>query len=333
MGAGSERRLPALRTAQGKPVRTRSDDLHAPDSPVTMNGPDTEDNCKIRRPESRFRRLAAWYEDRPFAQLLKAMQPLGILVTAVGLLIAIAALFATIYEIRQSRTVREATLLVLAMERIAIARESDLGKEATTKSGNGKWRCSTGRKQHSARAGQIPLLERMVRLDISLRDILLRDTNLVVARTRRERTEEELRGIDLGDANLSYADLRNTNLRNALLSGATLTSARMDRSCLKEAFLIGAHLQRVDLGRSDLDRADLSKTDLTEADLYQVDFQRATLTGAIFINADLTGADFSRAKGLTQAQLDSACAKSDEPPVDLPRSQGRRLTWKPRECP
>ena len=298
-----------------------------------MNGSGPEADEQTRHPESCFGRFAEWYESRPFAQLLKAVQPLGTLVTVIGLVIAIIALFATILEIRESQTVREATLYVLVMERIALARKSDSGKKATIEKEDGNWRCSTGTKQLSARAGQIPVLERMVRLNISLRDIVLRDTNLVVARTRRAQREEELRGINLGGADLSHADLRNTNLRNALLSDANLASAQLDKSCLREAVLIGAHLKGVDLENSDLVGADLSKADLTDADLYRADLFRATLTGAIFTNADVSGADFSRAKGLSQAQLDSACADPEEAPVDLPKSDKKQLQWKQRECP
>lgn len=298
-----------------------------------MNSLGNEDVGQMRHPESRFRRLAAKFEDRPIILLLKAVQPLGILATVVGLVVAIVALFLTIHEIRVSQTLREATLFVLVMERIAITRSLDSGKEATYEEEDGEWRCSTGSKQLSARAGQIPVLERMVGLEVSLRDIVLRNTNLVVARTRRESEDEDLRGIDLSGADLSYADLRNTNLRNALLSNAILTSAQLDRSCLRDAILMGAKLHSADLEESDLDRVDLTDADLTDADLYQVAFYGADFTGATFTNADLTGADFSRAEGLTQPQLDSACAETDEPPVNLPKSDGERLVWKQRECP
>lgn len=295
-----------------------------------MNNPNAAENSTTQPPDSRLRRFATWYKAQPAADFLLAMQPLGTLATALALLVAVIALIATFSQIRESRTVREATLFVLAMERMEVARRKDSGKSATFRRKNGSWWCSHGWKQLSARAGQIPVLERMVLLRISLRDIIARDVNLVVTRSRRDR--KELRGIHLGSGDLSRADLRNTNLRNALLSGAMLTGAELDGSCLRDAILINSHLNGADLEKSDLGHADLSNADLTGADLYQVNFSNVTFTGATLTNADITGADFSRAKGLTQAQLDSACAELDEPPVRLPKANDTRLTWKPKEC-
>ena len=282
-------------------------------------------------PKSGLRRLMDAYEVCSFAQLLKVIQPLGILV-------AVVTLFATFYEIRenrqeinQNRELREAMLFSMAMERTAVARELDLGKKAVTKDEDGNWRCSSRFKRQSARVGQIPVLERMAGLGISLEDIELNDLNLIVGRSRREQSEELL-GIDLGNANLRRADFHNTNLTNALLSNANLISAQLKRSCLKEVVLSGADLRDANLSESDMYRADLSNAILINTDLYRTDLSRAKLIGAKFDNADISGVDFSRAVGLTQEQLDSACAAPDEPPKDLPKSKGKKLVWTPSEC-
>ena len=54
-------------------------------------------------------------------------------------------------------------------------------------------------------------------------------------------------------------------------------------------------------------RAHLVGANLQDATLKDTRLQRADLTGAQLIGADLSGASFRLAKGLTQAQLDSAC--------------------------
>ena len=294
---------------------------------------------------SYLRRFTAWYKAKPIADVLSAVQPLGMLVAVLSLLVAIIALFMTIHQIKESRRVHEATLFALAMERLSVARQMDQMdsdkrdmKRATKRHVNNdkevKWQCSGKGKQLTARAGQIPVLERLARLEPSLRDIVAHDVNLVVTRSRREVRENELRGIDLENADLSRAGLRNTNLRNGLLSDATLTGADLDGSCLKDAILTGSYLVDADLAQSDLSGADLSKADLTRADLYRVNFSRANFKKATLTDADISGANFTRAKGLTQEQIDSACADEDNPPIKLPKDDVSKepLEWKQKQC-
>ena len=301
-----------------------------------MSNPDPPKQSERQTQGSGLRQLAAWYEGQPIADFLRATQPVGTLVSVAAFIVAIVALIVTFSEVRQSRIVREAALFALAMERIEVAREMDANRgnrkrQATSERTNGTSRCSTGSKQFSARAGQIAVLERMVRLKIPLRDIFARNVNLVVRRKLRDRGEK-ISGINLEGADLWNADLRNTNLRSALLSGATLTRALIEKSCLKDAILVGAHLDDANLANSALNGADVSNADLTGADLYEVNLSGATLTGAILTNADITGADFNRAKGLKQGQLDSACAELNRPPLRLPKSYGNQLEWNPTEC-
>ncbi|MCY4209700.1 MAG: pentapeptide repeat-containing protein [Gammaproteobacteria bacterium] len=293
------------------------------------------ENARQDVKNSRLQRFAAWYKAGPVAKLLVAIKSRDKLTGKLSLLVAIAALVATIYEINQSQTVREATMFALVTERLSLARQMDSDKRATrkedTKDGKVIWKCSSRSKQLSAREGQIPVLERMARLDPSLSDIVARDVNLVVARGIRDKGQE-LRGIDLKGADLSRADLHNTNLRNGLLSGATLTGAELDKSCLKDALLVDSKLINTHFTKSDLSGADLTKAVLTDADLYQANLNRATLTDAILENADISGANFKRAKGLTQLQLNSACADEDSPPINLPKENGEQLKWKHKGC-
>ena len=121
-----------------------------------------------------------------------------------GLFIAVIALTITVLEIRQERLNREAGLFGLASERLDIARKlMDRRKD-----GNNE----------NPRAGQIPLLERMVRLQISLRR------------------------MNIGKADLTFAVLSRADLTEADLKGTTLTSANLVRAVLKSANLTDANL-------------------------------------------------------------------------------------------
>jgi uncharacterized protein YjbI with pentapeptide repeats len=88
----------------------------------------------------------------------------------------------------------------------------------------------------------------------------------------------DLAGAELSGAGLSAADLGGANLTGAILLGATLNDAN-----LKGADLGGAYLSAATFGGADL-------------------------TGANLRGAKLDGADLRGAVGLTQAQLNHACA-------------------------
>ena len=255
------------------------------------------------------------------------MQQSGLL----ALLATIITLIATLNEVQQSKTVREATLFALAMERIESARIVDKNKKATSTLSSGIRKCTSGKQQLSARTGQIPILERMVRLRISLRDIAASDVNLVVARKSRD-TELEYHGIDLEEADLFNADLQNTNLRFALLTKSILTRAQLNKSCLRDAILIGANLVDADIERVNFSGGDLSNSDLSGADLYRTNLANANLAGAVFDNTDITATNFRSVTGLTQTQLNRACAEIDEPPINLPKVHHKVLKWNPRTC-
>ena len=129
--------------------------------------------------------------------------------------------------------------------------------------------------------------------------------------------DANLREADLGNADLVLADLRRTNLVEANLSGAILSSARLDQARLEKAELVKATLIR-----TRLDDANLSGANLTNANLGG-----AGLTNAVLAYANLSGADLGSARGLSQDQIDEACADADTPPK-LPPS----LTWKDQPC-
>ena len=133
-------------------------------------------------------------------------------------------------------------------------------------------------------------------------DIILED---------KERFWRDLDGAILPGAILQKANLSSTSLRNTKLSRAMLLEANLTDENLTNAHLIDAHL----IG------ANLTDTDLTGADLT---------------DANLTGAKLFKAKGLTQAQLNKACAYRQEPPElqgVLDAITGVLLTWENQPPP
>ena len=126
------------------------------------------------------------------------------------------------------------------------------------------------------------------------------------------------------------------------------TRSKANIALEKEEGLSGLDLSDADLPRSvfykaDLSEANLINTDMSEADLCKTDLSGAFLAGATLSNATLENADVSGAKffygdlkpaiGLTQAQLDQARARPDNPPGlhgALDAETRKQLVWNGR---
>lgn len=125
-----------------------------------------------------------------------------------------------------------------------------------------------------------------------------------------------LRGANLSSALLADADLHGADLIRADLREADLEGADLHKAKLRRANLHRAELRWADLRHADLSRADLEGADLKDADLHHANLRGAKLSNTVFQDADLRGANLSRAKGLTQAQIDAAAANAE---TRLPR--------------
>ena len=90
------------------------------------------------------------------------------------------------------------------------------------------------------------------------------------------------------------------------------------RANLSEAELSGADLSYASLIGANLNEADLSGADLSGANLSHAGLIGANLSEANLIGANLSEVDLSKAKNLTQAQIDVACVGIFEPPPALP---------------
>ena len=145
--------------------------------------------------------------------------------------------------------------------------------------------------------------------------------------------------LDFRNANLGGLDLLRidkVDLSWSRLTGANLSHIQLPRetnfSWVREAYgtkISNGRLNRVnfescnfsetDLSNSLLIGANLQCADLREANLSNATLANADLSGATFRDAILSGAKFSLddhppARGLTQDQLDVACADMDNPP-------------------
>jgi uncharacterized protein YjbI with pentapeptide repeats len=119
--------------------------------------------------------------------------------------------------------------------------------------------------------------------------VRLGNSNLVGAR---------MDGIEAYEADLSGADMTHADL-----TGARMLFSIFVRTNLTKANLGDAMLAVTDMRQAILAGANLSRANLGSADLRGVDLTGAFLYGTILYRTKLTDA-----KGLTQEQLDAACA-------------------------
>jgi len=95
---------------------------------------------------------------------------------------------------------------------------------------------------------------------------------------------------------LAGADLTNQCVKQGNLEGADFDNARLVLMCMSFADFKGATFRGADLSGANLAHARLDGADLTGAEM--------TITS-------IKGTDLSRAKGLTQSQLNGACGDAD----------------------
>jgi uncharacterized protein YjbI with pentapeptide repeats len=102
--------------------------------------------------------------------------------------------------------------------------------------------------------------------------------------------------IDCPGCDLRGADLSHTCVKEKNLAGAKFDDAIALYMCMSYANFSGASFQN---------------TYLTGTNLVHSDLSGADLTGAKLDIASLKGAELATVKGLTQDQLDTACANED----------------------
>ena len=121
-------------------------------------------------------------------------------------------------------------------------------------------------------------------------------------------------------------------LMSVFIAGDQLIGSAADRSRLfgftRILQLTGAQLSKKDLRRTNLFEAVLREANLSGANLSGANLSGADLSGAELFRANLSGADLKEVQGLSQEQLDRACATPDTPPQNL-----GKLVWRQTPCP
>ena len=101
---------------------------------------------------------------------------------------------------------------------------------------------------------------------------------------------------DCPRCDLTRADLTNQCVKQGNLQGAKFDGARLILMCMSYADFRGASFRNTNLAGANLAHAKVDNADFTGADLSI---------------ASIKGTDLSRARGLTQTQLDRACADAE----------------------
>ena len=147
-------------------------------------------------------------------------------------------------------------------------------------------------------------------------------------------TLANLEGASLQMADLKRARLQRANLQNANLFGARFNEANLDEANLQgarggigaeKASLQRANLQGLYLYGSLLNYADLRWANLQEANLQAAHLVKANLRQTKLQGANLQGANLTKAKNLTQEQVNTACINEH---TQLPEGLTR-----PAPCP
>jgi uncharacterized protein YjbI with pentapeptide repeats len=102
--------------------------------------------------------------------------------------------------------------------------------------------------------------------------------------------------VDCVACELAGADLSNTCVKAHDLHGADFDGAKAVLMCMSYANFSGATFRG---------------TDLSGANLAHANLDGADMTGAVTTITSFKGTDLTRAKGLTQAQLDAACGDAE----------------------
>ena len=183
---------------------------------------------------------------------------------------------------------------------------------------------------------------------------------------RRVRLELEkdyrlnLRGVDLRGGSLPGANLSGADLTRAVLSKVDFWHADLSRATLRYADLSWQPSSTEDINSAIMSAAyeehesrgtimievNLSDADLSGADLSNVVMPYANLAGAQLFATTLSGSDLSQAffssnghnpaDGMTQADLDEACADASGAPQlegATDAETGKPLVWRGRPCP
>ena len=140
-----------------------------------------------------------------------------------------------------------------------------------------------------------------------------------------------LSGAGFNDMDLSMADFGHVNLSCAILASTNLSGANFQHAIIANALLTRANLAGAVFLESNLSGARLMNANLTGAHFWDANLKGARLTGANLSGVEFSNGGQQTAKGLTQFQLDLACADPKNPPRltgVLDSETGEPLEWR-----
>ena len=144
----------------------------------------------------------------------------------------------------------------------------------------------------------------------------------------------KLSPAQLPDGNLAPTHLFDVDLSGKSIHNAELDSVRISNSDLSDTHFLDTHFRDTDLSRAEIIQSNLSGASILRTDMSGVTLRDTDLSGVYFYDPD-GGTATSPATGLTQAQLDEACADPDNPPrLDgvLDAETGKPLVWRGKPC-
>ncbi|MFZ4071078.1 MAG: pentapeptide repeat-containing protein [Caulobacterales bacterium] len=113
--------------------------------------------------------------------------------------------------------------------------------------------------------------------------------------------------MDCAKCNLFQADFSYTDMHGRNFAGARLRQSELSLTEFDNANLSGVNLSIANAFGARLAHANLSGADLKGGVFVGAYFGGANLKGAQLTGANFAGAELETAKGLTQAQLNTAC--------------------------
>lgn len=114
-------------------------------------------------------------------------------------------------------------------------------------------------------------------------------------------------GQSCTNCNLFQADLSFTQMKNISFKGARLRQSNLSLATMDGVNFNDANLSIANMYGGRFTGASFKKANMAKATLVGGSFHSADFTGANLTEANLSGAEMARAKGLTQAQLNTAC--------------------------
>lgn len=114
-------------------------------------------------------------------------------------------------------------------------------------------------------------------------------------------------GASCAGCNLFQGEFSGLQARGLNLSGARLRQADLSLSVMNRTRFANADLRDIEAYGAVFSGSSFAGADLTNASFVGTYLEGATFTGAKLNGTNLSGAEMSRARGLSQSQLNQAC--------------------------